>query len=87
MATKQGVTALQLRKNLNQIERLKKRARQVHWALHKLKAGGLTQVEVVSDDQMIKYTTKAGIEKACGEENEQSFRGAYDIGLWHTRRY
>jgi hypothetical protein len=49
----------------------------VHWALDKLKAGGLTQVEVVSNDQVIKYTTKAGIEKACGEENEQSFRGAY----------
>jgi hypothetical protein len=26
---------------------------------------------------VIKYTTKAGIEKACGEENEQRFRGAY----------
>jgi hypothetical protein len=77
MATKQGVTALQLRKNLNQIERLRKQARRVRWALDKLKAGGLTQVEVVSGDQVIKYTTKAGIEKACGEENEQRFRGAY----------
>ncbi len=77
MAEKQGVTVLQLRKNLNQIERLRKKARRVRWALEKLKAGGVTQVEVVDDDEIITHTSKAGIEKACAEENEQRFRGAY----------
>jgi hypothetical protein len=76
-AEKQGVTVLQLRKNLNQIERLRKKARRVRWALEKLKAGGVTQVEVVDDDEIITHTSKAGIEKACAEENEQRFRGAY----------
>jgi hypothetical protein len=77
MAKKQGVTALQLRKNLNQIERLRKKARRLCWALDKLKAGGVTQVEVVQDDSIITHTSKAGIEKARAEENEQRFRGAY----------
>jgi uncharacterized membrane protein YgaE (UPF0421/DUF939 family) len=77
MATKQGVTALQLQNNLNQIERLQKQAQRVRWALDKLKARGLTQVEVVLGDQVLKYTSKTDIEKACGEENEQRFRGAY----------
>ena len=76
MAEKQGVTVLQLRKNLNQIEQLRKKARRVRWALEKLKAGGVTQVEVVDDDEIITHTSKAGIEKACAEENEQRFRGA-----------
>jgi hypothetical protein len=82
MAEKQGVTALQLRKNLNQIERLRKKARRVRWALDKLKAGGVTQVEVVQDDSIITHTSKAGIEKVCAEENEQRFRGAYGCCLF-----
>jgi hypothetical protein len=77
MVERQGVTRLQLRKNLNQIERPRKKARRVPWALDKLKAGGVTQVEVVQGDSIITHTSKAGIEKACAEENEQRFRGAY----------
>ncbi len=54
MATKrQGGTALQLRKNMNRTERLLKQARRVRWAVDKLKAGGLTQLVVVSGDQVL----------------------------------
>jgi hypothetical protein len=77
MAERQGVTALQLRKNLNQIKPLRKKARRVRWALEKLKAGGVTQVEVVQGDSIMTHTSKAGIEKACAEESEQRFHRAY----------
>jgi hypothetical protein len=77
MAEKQGVTVLQLRKNLNQIKLLRKKARRVRWALDKLKAGGVTQVEVIAGGSVITHTSQAGIKQACAAENEKRFRGAY----------
>jgi aminoglycoside phosphotransferase len=64
VAEKQGVTALQLRKNLNQIERLRNEARRVRWALDTLKAGGVTQVEVIEGDSVLTHTSKAGMKQA-----------------------
>ena len=42
MAKKQGINAKQIRKNMNQIERLRKQARPVRRAIEKYQTGGLS---------------------------------------------
>jgi hypothetical protein len=46
MAKKQGINATQMKKNLNQIERLRKQAPQVRRGTKKYRTGDSSQVEV-----------------------------------------
>jgi hypothetical protein len=46
MAKKQGINAKQMKKNMNQVKRLRKQARWVRRATKKYRTGGLSQVEV-----------------------------------------
>jgi hypothetical protein len=77
MAKKQGINATQMKKNLNQIERLRKQARPVRRATKKYRTGGLSQVEVKENGLLRTYTSKSDIKRVCGEENLRRFRGSY----------
>jgi hypothetical protein len=78
MEKKQGINATQMKKNLNQIERLRKQARQLRRATKKYRtAGGLSRVEVKENGLLRTYTSKSDIEPVCGEENLRRFRGSY----------
>jgi hypothetical protein len=77
MAKDQGINAKQIKSNMNQIERLRKQARRVRRATKKYRTGGLSRVEVKENGQLKTYTSKGDIERVCGEENLQRFRGAY----------
>jgi hypothetical protein len=73
MAKKQGINAMQMKKNLHQIERLCKQARRVRRATKKYRTGGLSQVEVKENGLLRTYTSKTDIERVCGEENLRRF--------------
>jgi hypothetical protein len=77
MAKKQGINAAQMKKNLNQIERLCKQARRVRRATKKYRMGGLSQVEVQENGLLRTYTSKSDIERVCGEENLRRFCESY----------
>jgi len=77
MAKERGLNAVQMKKNLNQIERIRKQARRVRRATRKFRTGGLSQVEVQENGRLQTYTSKGDIERVCGEENLRRFRGSY----------
>ena len=77
MAKKQGIHAKQIKKNMNQIEKLRKQARRIRRATKKNKTGGLSQVGVTKNGQAKQYLNKSDIGRVCGEKNHKRFRGAY----------
>ncbi len=66
MAQKWGINARQMKKNMNQIERLRKQASRVRRATKKYRTGGLSQVEVHENGRLQTYTSKNDIERVCG---------------------
>ena len=78
LAKQQGLQVDQVKKNMNQIERLRRQARRIRRATNKRKSGGLAQVGVKENGQQKIYLNRLDIERVCGEENLKRFWGSYD---------
>jgi hypothetical protein len=75
IAKDKGQDASNILKQLITRERQRESSRRIKYTLGKLKGGGVTRVEVETEQGTIReVTTKIGIERECMEENKRKFR-------------
>lgn len=75
IATEQNQDTLIILRQLIRREKQREAARRIKYTLGQIRGGGITRVEVESQDGTIReVTTKVGIERECMIENKKKFR-------------